>query len=120
MSYRDPKPGETETPLFNAIWEVIKGWDINVPEEYGGYMGAIGNHVCAIIDAIQPENEQRREGREMTPIRERFLNTIADVLKELRPGDDERRICALNTAKAPRSRRRHSLHSCSIHPSMAA
>jgi len=34
-----PLPGEAvdrDTPAFNAIWEVIKTWDINVPEAYGG------------------------------------------------------------------------------------
>jgi hypothetical protein len=54
MSYRDPTTEELKSPLFNAIWNEIKSWDIRVPEEYGGYMGATGNHVCAILDAIVP------------------------------------------------------------------
>ena len=53
MSYRDPKPEELESPLFCAIWQAIKTWDINVPSEYNGYMGATGNHVCAIMDAVR-------------------------------------------------------------------
>lgn len=33
MDYRDQKIEETELPLFEAIWDVIKHWDINVPDE---------------------------------------------------------------------------------------
>ena len=40
-------------PLFDAIWNQIKSWDINVPEVYGGYCGATGNHVRAIYDAVK-------------------------------------------------------------------
>ena len=50
--YRDPKPEELETPEFKAIWNCIKSWDINVPSEYEGYCGATGNHVMAILDAL--------------------------------------------------------------------
>ena len=53
MSYRDPKPEDLSDPIFEAIWQTIKQWDINVPEEYSGYCGATGNHVCAILDAIR-------------------------------------------------------------------
>ena len=53
MSYRDPKEGELLDPLFEAIWNAIKTWDINVPSEYMGYCGATGNHVCAIMDAVR-------------------------------------------------------------------
>lgn len=56
--YRDPLPNETETSTFNAIWECIKTWDINVPEKYEGYTGATGNHVCAIIDALNDIKEE--------------------------------------------------------------
>jgi hypothetical protein len=50
--YRDPTANELNNPLFKAVWECIKTWDINVPEEYEGYSGATGNHVCAILDAV--------------------------------------------------------------------
>jgi hypothetical protein len=53
MSYRDPRPEELTDPMFERIWQAIKDWDINVPSEYGGYTGATGNHVCAILDAIR-------------------------------------------------------------------
>jgi hypothetical protein len=39
-------------PIFDAIWEVIKKWDINVPEYYTGYCGGTGSHVTLIYDAL--------------------------------------------------------------------
>ena len=53
----DPKwPGPTAemfiSPEFREIWDCIKSWDINVPAIYAGYMGATGNHVRAILDAL--------------------------------------------------------------------
>lgn len=51
-SWPDPTPEMLDHPLFNAIWDVIKTWDVNVPRAYIGYCGANGNHVRAIYDAI--------------------------------------------------------------------
>lgn len=52
-SWPDPTPEMLNSdPLFDAIWSVIKTWDINVPHAYTGYMGATGNHVRAIYDAM--------------------------------------------------------------------
>lgn len=48
----DPTPAMLENPTFNAIWNVIKTWDINVPSAYEGYCGATGNHARAIFDAL--------------------------------------------------------------------
>lgn len=48
----DPTPEMLATPEFNAVWQCIKRWDINVPDVYGGYCGATGNHVRAILDAL--------------------------------------------------------------------
>ena len=54
MPYRSPTETELKRdPLFEAIWQTIKSWDINVPNEYVGYCGATGNHVCAILDAVK-------------------------------------------------------------------
>jgi hypothetical protein len=39
--------------MWEAIWDEIKTWDINVPTEYGGYCGATGSHVAAIWLAIR-------------------------------------------------------------------
>ena len=49
----DPTPEMLQTPEFNAVWNCIKRWDINVPDAYNGYMGATGNHVRAILDALK-------------------------------------------------------------------
>jgi hypothetical protein len=43
--------------LFEAIWQAIKTWDINVPGAYSGYYGATGNHVRAIYDSIMANLE---------------------------------------------------------------
>ena len=53
IPWPDPTPEMLETPEFNAIWECIKYWDINVPGAYRGYCGATGNHVRAILDALE-------------------------------------------------------------------
>ena len=47
-----PTPEMLADPTFEAIWQVIKSWDINVPAAYSGYCGATGNHVRAILDAL--------------------------------------------------------------------
>lgn len=48
----DPTPEMLASPEFEAIWQCIKRWDINVPQAYAGYSGATGNHVRAILDAL--------------------------------------------------------------------
>ena len=50
--YSDPPPWMLEHPLFEAIWDEVKTWDVNVPTEYAGYCGANGNHAAAILLAI--------------------------------------------------------------------
>jgi hypothetical protein len=59
-SWPNPTPEMLNDPTFNAIWTVIKSWDINVPAEYSGYCGATGNHVLAIWGAIMlpPQKEE--------------------------------------------------------------
>lgn len=51
-----PMPNPTEeqqaSPEFEAIWSVIKSWDVNVPEFYDGYCGANGSHVVLILNAL--------------------------------------------------------------------
>jgi hypothetical protein len=38
---------------FNAIWDVIKNWDISAPDYYNGYSGANGSHVKLLLDALK-------------------------------------------------------------------
>lgn len=47
-----PTKEQLRSPEFNAIWDEIKTWDINVPEYYDGYCGANGSHVVLIMDAL--------------------------------------------------------------------
>ena len=53
FNYSDPIPEMEGHPIWEAIWNEIKTWDINVPTEYVGYMGATGNHAAAIFLAIR-------------------------------------------------------------------
>lgn len=48
----NPTSEDLNNPFFEAIWQVIKNWDINVPEYYHGYCGGNGSHVKLILDAI--------------------------------------------------------------------
>ena len=52
ISWPDPTEEMRESAEFEAIWQCIKSWDINVPGAYIGYTGATGNHVRAILDAL--------------------------------------------------------------------
>ncbi|MGY2258150.1 hypothetical protein [Pseudomonas sp. SDO55104_S430] len=49
-----PNPTEADlaSPEFEAIWQVIKSWDVNVPTHYEGYCGANGSHVKMILNAL--------------------------------------------------------------------
>ena len=52
----DPTPEMLMDPLFSAIWDLVKNWDVYIPTAYSGYMGATGNHVRAIFDVIAKVN----------------------------------------------------------------
>jgi len=53
IAWPGPTSDMLDDPKFTAIWDCIKSWDINVPAAYSGHMGATGNHVRAIMDAIE-------------------------------------------------------------------
>lgn len=50
----DPTPAMLDWPQFEAVWQCIRTWDLNVPDAYAGHCGATGNHVRAILDALAP------------------------------------------------------------------
>jgi len=52
---RMPNPTEEDlqSPAFEAIWQTIKSWDVNVPEHYEGYCHANGSHVMMILNALR-------------------------------------------------------------------
>jgi ribosomal protein L40E len=49
----DPTPEMLKDPVWNAIYDTIKSWDVNVPEFYNGYCGANGSHATLIYQAVQ-------------------------------------------------------------------
>ncbi len=49
----DPMPEQLDDPVFNAIWNVIKTWDVSAPDYYFGYCGANGSHVMLIVNALK-------------------------------------------------------------------
>ncbi len=49
----NPTASEVESPLHQAIFDVINPWDINVPTHYSGYCSGNGSHVKMIVDAIE-------------------------------------------------------------------
>ena len=60
IPWPDPTPEMLSDPEFEAIWQAIKTWDINVPRAYQGYCGATGNHVRAILDGLRRAREATR------------------------------------------------------------
>lgn len=52
-AWPDPTQQMLKDPEFEAIWQVIRDWDIHVPGAYEGYCGATGNHVRVILEAIR-------------------------------------------------------------------
>ena len=52
IPWPDPTPEMLNDPKFNAIWNVIKSWDVHVPGAYAGYCVSTGNHARAILDAL--------------------------------------------------------------------
>lgn len=49
---RNPEHVDIENPLFQAIWDKIKTWDVKTPDNMR--TGTSGNHACAILDAVTP------------------------------------------------------------------
>ena len=56
----NPNHKEINSPEFEAIWNVIKNWDINAPDYYDGYCGGNGSHVKLILDALKPVIRQEK------------------------------------------------------------
>lgn len=55
-----PSQKEIERPEFEALFQLIKDWDINVPDYYTGYSSGNGSHVKLILDAIkQPMRDEK-------------------------------------------------------------
>lgn len=48
----NPDDAMLASPEFNAIYDVIKDWDVNAPQHYAGYCGLNGSHVAIILNAL--------------------------------------------------------------------
>ena len=56
----NPTAMDLVDPLFNAIWNATKTWDVNVPEYYDGYYcGLNGSHVMLILEAVRAAMAER-------------------------------------------------------------
>lgn len=53
----EPTGQDLASPLFNSIWNTIKGWDIQ-REEGQGYAHATGTDVMRIIKAVKGESKR--------------------------------------------------------------
>jgi hypothetical protein len=49
----NPTPTDLADPMFEAIWQATKTWNVNVPEFYEGYCGLNGSHVMLILQAVR-------------------------------------------------------------------
>jgi dihydrofolate reductase len=49
----NPTDVDLNDPAFNALWEVVKSWDVNVPLYYAGYCGANGSHVMLLLNVLR-------------------------------------------------------------------
>jgi hypothetical protein len=49
----NPTADDLLSPEFEAVWQAIKSWDVNVPKYYSGYCGATGSHVMLILNALR-------------------------------------------------------------------
>ena len=79
IPWQDPTPEMLETPEFKSVWNCIKTWDINVPEVDGNlYSGATGNHVRAILDAL--DMFKVKWGEDMSKNVLKIITTIALII----------------------------------------
>ena len=53
----EPTGKDLIDPLFNAVWDAIKGWDLE-REQGAGYAGATGTDVMTILNAVRPSITQ--------------------------------------------------------------
>ena len=101
-NYSTPTAEMLTDPVWNAIWNEIKEWDINVPAHYVGYCRAEGNHVTAIYKVVTRAIEQATaaDKAEVAKLKERLIPAL---LKRCNAAEQENKRLreALKTAIAP-------------------
>lgn len=73
----NPSPAELLLPEFEALWQVVKNWDINVRTHYRLYCSGNGSHVKMLLDGL---NLYRGE----------FLSRANLTIRVMHEGGDER------------------------------
>ena len=61
MKMPNPTKDDVEDPTFNAVWDVIRTWDVNVSGYYDGYCRANGSHVMLILNEIRKRQQEYYE-----------------------------------------------------------
>jgi len=86
-AWPDPTPEQLESPEFNAIWFVIRDWDIHVPnvDSPGVYTGATANHARAILDALPHPRERT--------IKLQLLRALGQYMVTMSDEELEDRLC---------------------------
>lgn len=54
-------PADLVDPIFNAIYEATKDWDVGAPKHHGGHTGMTGSHVMIIVNAIRAEQRKQAQ-----------------------------------------------------------
>jgi hypothetical protein len=89
-----PTPDDMNDPLFQAIWQAIKAWDI-ARGPGRGYAGANGSDVMTILSAIRattPEPDSSVTISEVERIRD-GVRMLREAQTRLRPLDSPLTIC---------------------------
>lgn len=75
----NPTAADQADPLFEAIWQATKTWDVNVPEKYVGYCGMNGSHVMLILGPLRAALAARDERvRELEALRNLVLTETGE------------------------------------------
>ena len=56
----NPSTCEINSPEFEAIWKIIKNWDIGAKDYYSGYTSGNGSHVKLILDELRRVKRQQK------------------------------------------------------------
>lgn len=89
-------------PLFNAIYEAIRSWDVNVPACYVGYCGANGSHAAMIYASVKRSMGELVNFQAETPeaTRESLNNFVAAYHRQQEKLDTETNQMATEIVEA--------------------